>query len=624
MLPVVLDNMGTLVNLIQAFAAIKIAQVVAGFAGGLGNLSRLTVGNMRVQVALNRAVAAYSPAAAAALRSTTLLGAGLRGLRAVTATLLVTFRAAFASIGGIIGIAAAALSFFAFEAMASVDDTMSGLNETMRESERLIGDVGKAYSDAAGNSKQFRDSLSDIDTLSKGVSLSKLRRELGTLRSGAEKKFGVNEKSIGLGAEFAKLGPSPAAARNLDAYIARFNAGLISAEDLKEGFQRLDDEVEGFADIEGLDDFLTFVDKVGEAETQIAKLEAELAVIDGTATDAQRALLGMGEALDEEAAKAKAAKAQTSAFEAALRELGENIPSVNDKLEEFDAIRDIEADFQAAMEAADAFTDAAKRAAAIGSAVDLRNRAYDSLYAGQVAKFDGTDGAEVAAEVIRSFEGFRATPYNDPRTDAQGNQVGANIYRAGYGSDTITLSDGTIKKVTEGMRVSVGDSNRDLLRRITTEFMPTARNAAGAERFDSFTAQQQAALTSIAYNYGEIPDRIVAAVRTGTNEEIASAIKSLGGDNGGVNKTRRRKEAALFTSTAGAENVIAEQAKAEEKRVKDAEKLAEDQKKFTDGLREQTEKTAFLNSLEGQRLIDAEVAKAIRKPRWTRRPWASS
>jgi len=617
LLPTVLDNLGKLVALFKGFAALRVAQVVSGLGAGLSGLSAQTFGNLRVQVALNRAVASFSPSAAAALRSTTLLGAGLRGLRAVTATLLVTFRAAFGAIGGVVGIAAAALTIFAFNSIGAVDEGMQDLDRTMEDATESIGQVAKAFRDAGGDAEDFKRRLDKISELD-------LQLDLKNVRAGiAAQTDGNRDDSYGAKGLIKEIQAIQRAINETvkddkaRAYFMRltalFDQGEISAGELREGIEDLSQRFGEVSDITGLDDFIDWIDQLAEAETAAAKLEAELAVIDGTATEAQRALAGLAETTDDLDDETSAAEKQMQAFEKAMRELGENIPSVNEKLKEFDAIRDIEADFQAAMEAADAFTDAAKRAAAIGQAVDLRNRAYDGLNDEAVSGFDGTDGAKVAAAVLRDSEGFRPNPYNDPRTDRNGNQVGPNIYRAGFGSDTITLSDGTIKKVTLGMSVSVADANRDLMRRINTEFMPAARNAAGAERFDSFNAQQQAALTSIAYNYGELPDRIIAAVRTGSTEEISSAIKSLGGDNGGKNRGRRNKEAALFRSEAGVENRIEEALEAEEDRVEAAEKLAEKQSEFRLGLDEEITKQEFLNSLEGKRLVDAEVAKAIRE-----------
>jgi len=57
-------------------------------------------------------------------------------------------------------------------------------------------------------------------------------------------------------------------------------------------------------------------------------------------------------------------------------------------------------------------------------------------------------------------------------------------------------------------------------------------------------------LTSVAYNYGTVPSRIVPAVQSGNPETIARAIESLAGDNKGINAGRRMQEANIVRGTA--------------------------------------------------------------------------
>lgn len=149
---------------------------------------------------------------------------------------------------------------------------------------------------------------------------------------------------------------------------------------------------------------------------------------------------------------------------------------------------------------------------------------------GGASEFNGD-----AVSLIKEFEGFRETPYWD-----------VNAHRVGFGSDTITDAEGNFRKVTEGDRVSADDADRDLNRRLSTEFIPIARNAVGSDRFDGMSTSQQAVLASIAYNYGEIPDRIVGPLRGGSDEEIAAAIRGLENDNDGINSKRRNREADIF------------------------------------------------------------------------------
>lgn len=182
-------------------------------------------------------------------------------------------------------------------------------------------------------------------------------------------------------------------------------------------------------------------------------------------------------------------------------------------------------------------------------------------------------------ELIKGFESFREDPYWD-----------VNAKRIGYGSDTVTLEDGSVKKVVDGMKVSVEDANRDLVRRIG-EFQTTIKGQIGGSTFDAMNDSQQAALTSIAYNYGSLPERIVTAIKSGSTETVYNAIKGLGTDNAGINAGRRAQEAELFLkgAPAGITSGI-------ESKENFATKLAEQQRMLAQ-LKEETGIRASLNPL---------------------------
>ena len=146
-----------------------------------------------------------------------------------------------------------------------------------------------------------------------------------------------------------------------------------------------------------------------------------------------------------------------------------------------------------------------------------------------------------AYEVIRGFEGFRANPYWD-----------VNAYRAGYGSDTMTTADGRVVPISTGMTVTKQDAERDLARRVDTEFMPRAASAVGQDAWGRLNDQQRAALTSITYNYGELPASVASAVQSDDMAAADAAIRALASHNDGVNADRRNKEADLFSGKAQA------------------------------------------------------------------------
>ena len=137
-------------------------------------------------------------------------------------------------------------------------------------------------------------------------------------------------------------------------------------------------------------------------------------------------------------------------------------------------------------------------------------------------------------DLIREFEGFREGAYWD-----------VNHYRTGYGSDTVTRADGSTEIVTKDTVVSRADAERDLARRVSA-FQAQAAKEVGNDAWASLPPNAQAALTSIAYNYGEVPKRLRAAARSGDVEALASAVEGLAGDNDGVNAERRRKEANII------------------------------------------------------------------------------
>lgn len=227
---------------------------------------------------------------------------------------------------------------------------------------------------------------------------------------------------------------------------------------------------------------------------------------------------------------------------------------------------------------AKAIIEAAEKIGVAMTQAEAKIQAQSELAAEASVKRSANVTSDVT-ELIKGFESFRSSPYWD-----------VNAYRVGYGSDTVTLADGTIQKVVQGMKVSVEDANRDLTRRIG-EFQDTIRGQIGSDTFAAMNDSQQAALTSIAYNYGSLPQRIVDAIRSGSTESVYNAIKGLGTDNAGINAGRRAQEAELYLKGAPASVSAGIQNKEDF-----ATKLAE-QQRMLEQLKEETGIRASLNPL---------------------------
>ncbi|MBO9451443.1 phage tail tape measure protein [Tropicibacter sp. R16_0] len=219
---------------------------------------------------------------------------------------------------------------------------------------------------------------------------------------------------------------------------------------------------------------------------------------------------------------------------------------------------------------------------------------------------DASDGANASAHMLRFFEGFRSVPYWDVNAD-----------RVGYGSDTITLESGEVRAVTKGTRVSVEDAERDLFRRIG-DIHEVIIGKLGQDLFDSFTPAQQGAVSSLVYNYGagdfsETGDLagVLAALREGSNADVAAAIRGLSGHNQGVNAGRRHTEAQVFSGNVGVDELAARSQKERDAALEHRRRVTEAQVKALQDLlaagKEQEAQLALEVSMMG--LSAAEQAR---------------
>tara|TARA_R100000808_G_scaffold9248_1_gene25468 strand:- start:11449 stop:12681 length:1233 start_codon:yes stop_codon:yes gene_type:complete len=145
---------------------------------------------------------------------------------------------------------------------------------------------------------------------------------------------------------------------------------------------------------------------------------------------------------------------------------------------------------------------------------------------------------------IKNEEGFLSSPRKD-----------GNVFRGGFGSDTTTLADGTVVSVTPDMKITEADADRDIERRLLTEFLPAVEGAVGSEAYSNLSSGARAALASIAYNYGAgfakkgyMAD-VISAARDNDESRLASAVSNLGNLTSGIhNPNRRNREADIIRS----------------------------------------------------------------------------
>lgn len=547
-----------------ALVGVKLGTALAGIQFNFTAAAASTVTFSARLVALRASVAAVT----GSLVTMRGLLIGIRGLMAGVLSVM----------GGIPGIIATVAVLAVTEWATGIDDATSALDEHKRQ----LGEVQAAYARAGAGAKDWAKEIRGVSVLQAVNDLETMRSQLAELRTlqAPGDAFGLDTKG------------TVAALRTA---VQAFNEGKLGAAAFKAEIDRIaaaDPKLNRGIALQ----FQETADKASVVEEAVSRAEAKLRLIQGTATDTDKALLGLAEAAEE---VQKALDPETGEkFTSSMRELAGLVPELADDMRELKEIDALEKLYQDAV-------NLARTMGQVQQATDLYGRALDAIKnkdINRVLESYGAGGAS-SSELIKKFEGFREDPYWD-----------VNAYRVGYGSDTVTLSDGTIQRVVQGMRVSVADANRDLARRIG-EFQDTIKSEIGSDRFAAFSPDQQAALTSIAYNYGNLSRTgELDAFKTGTVDEIVAAIRRLATQNGGVNAGRRNQEADIFAGGGTSYRLGQQQFEAETEAAEKAKERAEATQKRLADIQFEIEQQKLVNDGKAKQAeIEAAIAEAKRE-----------
>ncbi|MBS9781845.1 MAG: hypothetical protein KGV56_05055, partial [Gammaproteobacteria bacterium] len=155
----------------------------------------------------------------------------------------------------------------------------------------------------------------------------------------------------------------------------------------------------------------------------------------------------------------------------------------------------------------------------------------------EMKKLSGGNYLSKAMSFLRQVEGFSTKSYWD-----------VNHYRTGYGSDTVTRADGSVHSVTKNTTTTRADAERDLVRRLNQEFVPSIKRIIGSAIFDGLTDGQKVAMIGLRYR-GDLRKNggIAKAARAGDMNGVVKAIEKIASkqSNAGV-KNRLMREARLF------------------------------------------------------------------------------
>ena len=139
-----------------------------------------------------------------------------------------------------------------------------------------------------------------------------------------------------------------------------------------------------------------------------------------------------------------------------------------------------------------------------------------------------------AREFVKAGEGFEERAYWD-----------VNAWRIGYGSDTITKLNGTVKTVIETTVTTREEAELDLDRRLINEFKPEAvrKLASQGINYDTMSTATKVVFIDLAYNYGTVYDDLSGAYARGFRE-------------GGINTGKQELISALLARAARGESQV--------------------------------------------------------------------
>ena len=140
------------------------------------------------------------------------------------------------------------------------------------------------------------------------------------------------------------------------------------------------------------------------------------------------------------------------------------------------------------------------------------------------------DEQQLTEALIAGEEGVRTKAYQDSE----------GIWTIGYGQTTING-----RAVKQGDQISKEEALTGFRSNVKSHAQ-RAINQVGEKRWQQLDPKARAVLTSLAYNYGSIPDAVLPAAKSGSTEDIAKSMNKLYGHNNGDLKGRRQREQSIL------------------------------------------------------------------------------
>ncbi len=360
LLPPIVENMDALAVILKGLFAFKVAQ---GFLGLFGN------GTFAAQVAQARvhvnalifslgilASTARGPAAGGLM----VLGSALMAVRGAAAAAIAAFRMLWVAVGGLPGILLSGAIYLVTSMLGDWLTTADRATEALQRHERQIEKVRNAYVEAGGKVNEWANNIKGLTLTELEINADDLRKTLDAIRDEV-----AGELAVVLMDGFSKTPP-----KELRDLVGQFKAGAISARDFKLAVNEIAQADPGL-DRGLIKQMLEAADKADSVEKALGEVSAAARVLGSTASDSDLALLGLSDALGT--LNANADTAALDRYTAALNRMKAAIPDVARQLKFDEDRKEIEKQFQAAIE------NAGYDLKAIALAITTRKAAIEAL-----------------------------------------------------------------------------------------------------------------------------------------------------------------------------------------------------------------------------------------------------
>jgi len=342
-LPQVIQNIDKFVLLFQVFAALKVGQVIMSLIGGMGGLSLATAKARTDVLGLTLSMQILAGTSSGVVRSSLM---GLTGvmvsLRGGMIALAAAARTMWAAIGGLPGVLITGLTFIVTSLVGKWLTSADKANAALADHDRMMGRVREGYTAASGNVKDWADELKDLSLVELRVNADDLEKSLAD----SKRRIGA---TVSDWTDDPLLSFKPDLQAAIVAFLdlaAKVQKGEMSLADFRKETERLantDPRLDRYAK-----QLLDIVREGEKSEQSLKENDAAMRALGGTATAADRQLLGLENALD--GVNAAADTSAIDAYTAALKKLSESVPDLKVQLDFEAGLKEIDDAYRKALE----------------------------------------------------------------------------------------------------------------------------------------------------------------------------------------------------------------------------------------------------------------------------------